>query len=148
MVDQAGYDRDVAASAIKNGLEIVRDYTDTNGNTLDRITLGEEIDVHVKIRATGSKGVGNVAIVDLLPGGFETVAEPAQSFRQSGSTWSPAYTDVREDRVVIYGTATSDVKEFIYRIKPDAAARLSCRRPMASRCTTGACRRAHPVVER
>jgi uncharacterized protein YfaS (alpha-2-macroglobulin family) len=121
VVDQAGYDRDVATGAIKNGLEIVRDYTDKNGNTLNRVTLGEEIDVHVKIRATGGKGEGNVAIVDLLPGGFETVAEPSQSFRQASSSWSPAYTDVREDRVVIYGTATPDVKEFVYRIKPDAA---------------------------
>jgi len=121
VVDQAGYERDVAPSAIKNGLEIVRDYTDKNGNALSRVTLGEEIDVHVKIRATGGKGEGNVVIVDLLPGGFETVAEPSQSFRQSSSTWSPAYTDVREDRVVIYGTATPDVKEFVYRIKADAA---------------------------
>jgi hypothetical protein len=121
MVDQAGYDRDIPANAIKNGLEIVRDYTDRNGNALNRITLGEEIDVHVKIRATGNKGVGNVVIVDLLPGGFETVAEPSQSFAQSGSTWKTTYTDVREDRVVIYGTATPDVTEFVYRIKPDAA---------------------------
>ena len=83
------------ASAIKNGLEIVRDYTDAKGNTLDRITLGQEIDVHVKIRATGSKGVGNVAIVDLLPGGFEHVVCRSTGATRcranvAGSTWSPA----------------------------------------------------------
>ena len=180
---QTGYDRGVPDKAIKNGLEIVRDYTDTNGKPLDKITLGEEIEVHVKIRATGDEGVGNVAIVDLLPGGFEPVIEPppaadsrtddsnsAQSGQGdqadqgdqgdqanqgdnnsdsdnngdnnnnsdssdtdvkaapyhspiglSSSTWQPEYTDIREDRVVIYGTATPDVKEFVYRIKASNA---------------------------
>jgi uncharacterized protein YfaS (alpha-2-macroglobulin family) len=177
---QTGYDRGVPDKAIKNGLEIVRDYTDTNGKPLDKITLGEEIEVHVKIRATGDEGVGNVAIVDLLPGGFEPVIEPPSaadsqtddSNAQSGqgdqssqgnqgdqanqgdnnssdsdnnngdsnsdssdakaapyrspiglssSTWQPEYADIREDRVVIYGTATPDVKEFVYRIKASNA---------------------------
>ncbi|MCQ4384232.1 hypothetical protein NO136_20415, partial [Clostridioides difficile] len=31
---------------------------------------------HLKIRATGSASVGNVAIVDLLPGGFDPVIAP------------------------------------------------------------------------
>jgi uncharacterized protein YfaS (alpha-2-macroglobulin family) len=144
VVDQAGYDRDVPTNAIKNGLEIVRDYTDSKGNALTHITVGEEIDVHVKIRATGDKGVGNIAIVDLLPGGFDPVmqeaSQPAQSnaeddgttpppslgptIRVTGSTWMPSYTDVREDRVVIYGQASPDVQEFIYRIKASAAGKF------------------------
>ena len=84
----------------------------------------------------GDKGVGDVAIVDLLPGGFDpgqciaaratrrsTVATTAsraavEALDPSGhATWKPTYTDVREDRVVIYGTATPDVQEFVYRIK-------------------------------
>jgi alpha-2-macroglobulin len=140
VVDQSGYDRDVPSAAIKNGLEIVREYTDAKGNALDKIVLGEEIDVHLKIRATGDKGVGDVAIVDLLPGGFDPVmqqppapsdssggdnASPANpTIRVTGSTWAPTYTDVREDRVVIYGSATPDVQEFIYRIKASSAGRF------------------------
>ena len=73
VVDQGGYDRDVPQKAIKNGLEIVREYTDDKGNPLTHITVGEEIEVHVKIRATGDKGVGDIAIVDLLPGGFDPI---------------------------------------------------------------------------
>ncbi len=77
VVDQAGYDRGSSAQAIKNGLEIVRDYTDSKGKPLDKINVGEEIDVHVKIRATAGKGIGDVAIVDLLPGGFDPVIAAA-----------------------------------------------------------------------
>jgi uncharacterized protein YfaS (alpha-2-macroglobulin family) len=140
---QAGFDRGAPASAIRNGIEIVRDYTDTNGKPLSKVTLGEEIDVHVKIRATGSKGQGNVAIVDLLPGGFDPVIAPPPIANQSsdegseqssapafptisvkGSTWTPDYADIREDRVVIYGEATPDVREFVYRIKASAAGKF------------------------
>jgi uncharacterized protein YfaS (alpha-2-macroglobulin family) len=122
MVAQAGYDRDVPATEISNGLEILREYTDTKGRALDKIVLGEEIDVHLKIRATGDKGQGDLAIVDLLPGGFDPVLTSA--LRQPTSTWTPTYSDVREDRVVIYGNATSDVQEFVYRIKASAAGRF------------------------
>ena len=150
VASQGGYDRDAPSKAIKNGIEIVREYTNTDGKALDKIEVGEEIDVHVKIRATGNQGVGNVAIVDLLPGGFEPVIEPPppvtdqpqsdtdaqtdqggdsevkpQAWRSpiglSSSTWQPDYADIREDRVVIYGTATPDVREFVYRIKASNA---------------------------
>jgi uncharacterized protein YfaS (alpha-2-macroglobulin family) len=147
VTSQAGYDRGIPDKAIKNGLEIVRDYTGINGKPLGKITLGEEIEVHVKIRATGDEGAANVAIVDLLPGGFEPVIEPPPAANQTdesnsgqgdqgdqanqggdsdagdarpapwhspiglaSSTWQPEYADIREDRVVIYGTATPDVK--------------------------------------
>ena len=143
VTSQGGYDRSAPAKAIKDGIEIVREYTDSSGKPLDQIKVGEEIDVHVKIRATGTQGVGNVAIVDLLPGGFEPVIEPPAPVTDqqaddasdeggdsevkpaawrspiglSTSTWRPEYADIREDRVVIYGTATPDVREFVYRIK-------------------------------
>jgi len=163
VTSQAGYDRGIPDKAIKNGLEIVRDYTGTNGKPLGKITLGEEIEVHVKIRATGDEGAANVAIVDLLPGGFEPVIEPPSSPSQTdgsnsgegdqgdqanqgndnnsdasdaqaapwrspiglaSSTWQPDYADIREDRVVIYGTAMPDVKEFVYRIKASNAGKF------------------------
>jgi uncharacterized protein YfaS (alpha-2-macroglobulin family) len=153
VASQGGYDADVPTTAIKDGMEIVRYYTDTKGKALDKISVGDEIDVHIKIRATGNEGVGDVAIVDLLPGGFEPVIEPpppvtdqqqadtdAQAdqggdsevkpaaFRSpvglSTSTWQPDYADIREDRVVIYGTATPDVREFVYRIKASSAGKF------------------------
>jgi len=137
VASQGGYDRDAPAKAIKSGLEIVRDYTDAQGNAINKIKVGDEIYVHVKVRATGDKGIGNIAIVDLLPGGFDpdnalppvpnqssdagddSANAPPQipSILLGSSTWRPTYADVREDRVVIYGTAMPDVKEFVYRIK-------------------------------
>ncbi|WP_438878998.1 hypothetical protein, partial [Bacillus cereus group sp. BC5] len=99
---------------------------------------------------TGSASVGNIAIVDLLPGGFDPVIAPPpvtdtqdgdsngdggasapvadapwrSPIGVKGSTWQPQFADVREDRVVIYGTATTDVREFVYRIKASNAGRF------------------------
>ncbi len=137
-VSQGGFDRGAPAQEIKNGLEIVREFTDANGKTIAEVELGQEILVTLKIRSTRADGVGDTAIIDLLPGGFEVVQEipaapapesedgsapaPAETTWRStvglpNSTWMPDYADVRDDRVVIYGTATPDVREFIYRIK-------------------------------
>jgi len=41
------------------------------------------------------------------------------------STWKPEYADVREDRVVVYGSAGTDVQEFVYRIKATNAGRFT-----------------------
>ncbi|MEO8670595.1 MAG: alpha-2-macroglobulin [Tahibacter sp.] len=138
-VSQSGYDRQLPTAERKEGLEIVRELTDESGKALDKVTLGDEIYVHLKIRSTRADGIGNTAIVDLLPGGFEVVQEipaavnadrtegdAAPATQSTGwhstvtnpkSTWQPDYADVRDDRVVIYGTATTDVRDFVYRIK-------------------------------
>jgi len=147
-VIQSGYDRVAEAAPVKDGIEIVRDYTGTDGKPLGKIVAGQEIDVHIKIRSTAEQAVGSVAIVDLLPGGFDPVlrqppsgddADEEQDGDGDGdnesdgdgaqapawrspiglntSTWSPEYAEIREDRIVLHGTATPDVREFVYRIK-------------------------------
>ncbi|WP_425490421.1 alpha-2-macroglobulin family protein [Dyella mobilis] len=164
VASQGGYDSTAPSKAIKQGIEVVRDYTDAQGKPVDTVTIGQEIDVHVRIRATGEEGVGNVAVVDLLPGGFEPVIQPppAAVSTQNGdsssgssnagdnsgdgdspasnataapawrstiglpqSSWQLDYADVREDRVVIYGTATPDVHEFVYRIRATNAGKFT-----------------------
>ncbi|AHG19226.1 hypothetical protein Z042_06040 [Chania multitudinisentens RB-25] len=137
VVTQAGYDLAAPQKAISRGLEITRDYTDEQGKPLTQVTLGQKINVHLKIRANSQEGQDNLAIVDLLPGGFEVVQQtpppPATEnegessnaidagwqspLAAPGSTWAPDYSDIREDRVIIYGSATTDVQEFIYQIK-------------------------------
>jgi uncharacterized protein YfaS (alpha-2-macroglobulin family) len=90
--------------------------------------------------------------VDLLPGGFEPVIQPppavtdhqedgsaqndaggdsnvsASAWRSpigvGTSTWQLEYADIREDRVVLYGAATSNVGEFVYRIKATNAGKF------------------------
>lgn len=146
-VSESGFDRNPPNSEIREGLEIVREFTNAEGKEVDTVTLGEEILVHLKIRATRGNGFSNVAIVDLLPGGFEPVQElavptPVYSGSDDGNdgdasqapAWRPSigldssnfaldYADVRDDRIVIYGYAGTRVSQFVYRIKATNAGR-------------------------
>lgn len=132
VVTQAGYDQQVPQKAVTRGLEISRDYTNEKGEVVTQVTLGEKIWVHVKIRANAVQGIDNIAIVDLLPGGFEVVQQTPESagaasdddteaewqspLGASGS-WQPEYSDIREDRVLMYGSASEKIQEFVYQIK-------------------------------
>ena len=51
----------------------------------------------------------------MSPAGFET---EIQSIRNAKiGDWTPDYVDIREDRVVIYGTVKENVQTFTYQVK-------------------------------
>jgi uncharacterized protein YfaS (alpha-2-macroglobulin family) len=150
-VTQAGYDKALPDKELKDRLEVQREYRDLKGNVLTKTAIGSELEVHVKMRSVDSSTFYNVAIIDLLPGGFEVVLEksrppvppayPQEEEFEEGeeeeyendlppagprwtppigtarSTWSPDFVDIREDRVVLFGTVGPKAQEFVYRIK-------------------------------
>ncbi len=73
---ESGFDIKAPTTALKQGIEIIREYTDDKGAVVKSITMGDEITVHIKIRALEGN-VDDVAIVDLLVGGFEPVLQAA-----------------------------------------------------------------------
>ena len=139
-VTESGFDVKAPTTALKQGMEIIREYTDDKGVALKSITMGDEITVHIKIRAMDGN-VDDVAIVDLLPGGFEPVLQAEANVTESaieegyegdgeypqasswtsplviGGGWQPSYADIREDRVIFYGAVTNTITEFTYKIK-------------------------------
>lgn len=109
-VTQAGFETDLPKTSIQAGLEVYRDYRDEQGAVIDKIALGDEVVVHIQARALTNAYISHVAIVDLLPGGFEVVRD---SVKQAGVE----YVDVRDDRVVFYGGLNPEVTAISYRIK-------------------------------
>jgi len=73
LMSQSGFDRKPPTAAIKNGFEIIREYTDADGKVLSSVKLGQEVDVHIKFRAINRDAINDAVLVDLLPGGFEMV---------------------------------------------------------------------------
>lgn len=112
---QAGFDKNPVIKEIKSGLEVYREYQNEQGNTVTSTKLGDTLEVHVKIRATNGQAVNNVAVVDLLPGGFQLV--PKSIIVKNGNSGYLNYFDAREDRVIFYVTAGTDVQEYTYRIR-------------------------------
>ncbi|MBE9535535.1 MAG: alpha-2-macroglobulin family protein [Proteobacteria bacterium] len=115
-VVESGFDKNLPPEVLKKRLEVQHEFRNEEGEVVNEAALGEELLVHIKIRSTDSSHLSNIAIVDLLPGGFEVVLESVRG-GSSGSTFMPDYIDVREDRVVIFGVAEGSVKEFVYRMK-------------------------------
>lgn len=119
---QKGYDQNVPNTAISKKLEILREYTDKNGKPIEQIKVGQMVYVHIKIRSTDGKNHSNIAITDLLPGGFDAVtnnARPDDNDEPDSKTtkWQPDFVNIQEDKAMIYGTIDSNIGEYIYRIK-------------------------------
>ena len=114
-VVEAGFDRQLPAEPITQGLEVYREFLDREGKVTTTAHLGEPITARITIRSLGERDVTNVAILDLLPGGFEIVGGSLQpGVGSSGCD----YVDVREDRAIFYGAVTARARTISYQIKP------------------------------
>ena len=159
-VVEAGFDQPGAApKPFHHGLEVQRDYRNKQGKTVETVGLGEEVEVRLRVRSIGHDYIENVAILDLLPGGFEVVGEsirqsafPAgneETETQAGTVTQkliPDYVDVREDRVVVYARVEPEVLEFVYKMRatnrgdyqvPPLQAESMYRREIQSRGSSG-----------
>ncbi len=114
-VVEAGYDATLPTQSVADGLEIFREFVDAQGAETHTARLGEPITVRLRIRSLKPADLTNVAIVDLLPGGFEFAAGSLQPGVGSAGF---DYVEVREDRAVFFGTIGSRVREVTYQIKP------------------------------
>src|SRR5262249_31207661 len=116
-VVEAGFDRQVPNKALSDGLEVYREVLGKNNEAASRTKLGEQLHVRIHVRSLGREPLTNVAIVDLLPGGFEVV----DSSIHTGAGANPGvdYVDVREDRAVFFVTAPTNALEIDYQIKSD-----------------------------
>jgi uncharacterized repeat protein (TIGR01451 family) len=114
-VVQAGFDRQISNKTVTDGLEIYRELLDKSGKPVTTTQLGDVVTVRLRVRSLRPESVTNVAVIDLLPGGFEIV----------GSSLSPGissingvdYVEVREDRAVFYATIPAQTLEITYQIK-------------------------------
>jgi len=91
------------------------------------VQQGDELTVQLRLRALG-RSQSNMAVIDLLPGGFEVIRASISREKQG---WRADYIDIREDRVVWYGSFDERVRELSYRIKATTAGRFTLPAPYA-----------------
>ena len=180
---QAGFDLHPPTKEMKNKIEVFHELQDLTGKVVTEAQVGKEYRMSVKVRSIVAQSFPNVAVVDLLPAGFDIVmdrkvsqdqggagaasddspSDPADQpsgdgdgdgsngggdgagggtgegdgggdsasfwsklvssawadsrLAADGTTWEPNSVDVREDRVVLYGTVNPTVAEFNYKVK-------------------------------
>jgi len=115
---QSGFNNSLPEKPVTDGLEIYRDFLDEKGNVVTTLEQGKEVTVRLKIRALNEKRLNNIAVIDLLPGGFEVVRS---SVSRKAYNWRADYIDIREDRVVYYGAFDNTLRELTYRAKLTSA---------------------------
>jgi len=145
-VSESGYDQLPPTADVHDGMEITRVYLNAKGETVTKATLGEELTVQLRIRAIDRESINDLVVQDLLPAGFEAViqtpvaktedeqtseGEGAEEADNSsswwkdrlsvGGNWTPHYADIREDRVVLYGSIANELAEYQYKIKAISA---------------------------
>ena len=75
VVSEAGFDAGLPDKAVSKGVEVFRTYETADGKPAATVKLGDELTAVVRLRTVGPSSVGGLAIVDLLPGGFEPVIQ-------------------------------------------------------------------------
>ena len=114
-VVEAGYDMQLPKKRISNSIEISRTFKNLKGSDIKKAKLGEEIEVHIKLRSISDQTLDDIAIVDLLPAGLEVSA--AEVRNNSSGSWNAEYMDIREDRVVAYGSVSTSISELVYKVR-------------------------------
>jgi len=119
VVSQAGFEQELPKKEIHEGLEIFRQYYDREGKEIASAPIGSEVEVRIRVRTLNGSDATNVAIIDLLPAGFEIVRD-SFSDKNGVRSWR-SYKDIREDRIVIYGDFSSSVTQYSYKAKVTAS---------------------------
>ncbi|HEX4141364.1 MAG TPA: alpha-2-macroglobulin [Candidatus Methylacidiphilales bacterium] len=115
-VVESGFERAAVTAPISEGIEVSREYHDAKGHVTTTANLGDELTVVLRVRAMPAF-VSNVAIEDLLPGGFEIVDDTARTGACTYAWGGINYVDVREDRLLAFGDIGNPETTITYRIK-------------------------------
>ena len=116
VINNSGFPLKTSVSENK-GIEVVREYQ-IDGRKTDKVKIGENVDVVLRIKAKNGKDNYNLALVDLYVGGFEYVAD---SFAGNVD-----YTDIKDDRLIAYlSVANDEVKELRYKVKATAKGKFA-----------------------
>lgn len=118
-VIETGFDLQLPDKPVKEGMEIYRELLDKRGKPINShdnpARLGEPITVRLTMRSLNRATIENVAIIDLLPGGFEIVST---SLSPGVGSNGCDFVETREDRAILFTYFQPGARTITYQIKP------------------------------
>ncbi len=117
-VQSYGYDKNLPTKDLVQGLSVYKEISNTTGKSDYEqedtiiVTQGDVLAVYVSVKLTDDS-LAQVAVVDLLPGGFELVME----HEDDTTTSDDIRLDRREDRVIAFIDAYNSETGFTYHIR-------------------------------
>ena len=113
-VVEQGYDAGTPGGPERSGLEVSREITPLQKDT--PLRPGDPVDVVLRVRNVSGKSLNNLAVVDLLPAGFEVLAGDLKS--GAGTVSGTEFAELREDRNLFFlGLAANGEWSVKYRMK-------------------------------
>ncbi len=118
---ETGFAKTLPEKAAGHHLEVLRELVDADGQAVTQSKLGETLFAKLTIRNLIQTDLPNLALTEMLPGGFE-FAPPGEpdSLRPGLATRQGTdYIDVREDRALIYlGLRAEQSLTLQYALRP------------------------------
>ncbi len=113
---EGGFQINPPTAVVNQGMEVWRELIDDSGAVVNKLELGKSVTVRIVARSSEKSNISNVAIIDLVPGGFEVVTDSIEA----GSSSLPGidFVELREDRVVLFGSLKNSVSEWTYQLRP------------------------------
>ena len=99
-VVEEGFDRQLPSKPQKDGVEVYREITTKDGKPIDSLTVGDSLKMTLRVRNISKIPLGNLVMIDLLPGGF--AMEPGDMKAGVGTVSGTERVDMREDRNLFF----------------------------------------------
>ncbi len=95
---ELGFPRHPPKAAESHGIEVLHEFVDEAGHTVSKAVLGQQLTVRLSLRAIDRAAINSVALVDLLPGGFEIVQPPTVTPEQTMDQATPDAAPADQDQ--------------------------------------------------
>jgi len=113
-VVEQGYDSGKPAGPERSGLEVSREITRAHKD--QALRAGDPVDVLLRVRNVSGRNLTNLAVVDLMPAGFEVLAGDLKS--GANTVAGTEFAELREDRTLFFlGLAANAEWSVKYRMK-------------------------------
>jgi uncharacterized repeat protein (TIGR01451 family) len=113
-VVEQGYDSGKPAGPQRSGLEVSREIAPVSKT--QALRAGDPVEVVLRVRNVSGRNLTNLAVVDLLPAGFEVVAGDLKS--GANTVAGTDFAELREDRTLFFlGLAPNAEWALKYRMK-------------------------------
>lgn len=113
-VVEQGYDSGKPSGPERSGLEVAREITPLHKE--EPLRPGDPVDVILRVRNVSGKNLSSLAVVDLLPAGFEVLAGDLKS--GSHTVAGTEFAELREDRTLFFLSLAANAEWSVkYRMK-------------------------------